>query len=32
MTMLEAGDEVLAMVDDNARYILAKLLSRPDEI
>jgi trk system potassium uptake protein TrkA len=32
MTMLEAGDEVLAMVDDNARYVLAKLLGRPDDI
>jgi trk system potassium uptake protein len=32
MTLLEAGDEVLAMVDDNARYVLAKLLGRPDEI
>lgn len=29
-TMLEAGDEVLAMVDDNARQVLARLLGRPD--
>lgn len=29
-TVLEAGDEVLAMVDDNARQVLAKLLGRPD--
>ena len=29
-TMLEAGDEVLAMVDDNARQVLAHLLGRPD--
>ena len=29
-TVLEAGDEVLAMVDDNARQVLARLLGRPD--
>jgi len=29
-TMLEAGDEVLAMVDDSARQVLARLLGRPD--
>ena len=29
-TILEAGDEVLAMVDDNARQVLARLLGRPD--
>lgn len=29
-TMLEAGDEVLAMVDDTARQVLARLLGRPD--
>jgi trk system potassium uptake protein TrkA len=30
ITTLEAGDEVLAMVDDNARQVLARLLGRPD--
>ena len=29
-TMLEAGDEVLAMVDGTARQVLARLLGRPD--
>jgi hypothetical protein len=29
--VLEAGDEVLAMVDDHARQILAHLLGRPDD-
>ena len=29
-TVLEAGDEVLAMVDDNTRQVLARLLGRPD--
>lgn len=29
-TVLEAGDEVLAMVDDSARQVLARLLGRPD--
>lgn len=28
-TILEEGDEILAMVDDAARGLLAKLLSRP---
>ena len=30
-TVMEAGDEVLALVDEPARDVLAKLLSRPDQ-
>jgi trk system potassium uptake protein TrkA len=30
VTALEEGDEVLAIVDDSARDVLAKLLSRSD--
>lgn len=31
LTVLEEGDEVLAMVDENSRHVLAKLLGRPHE-
>ena len=31
-TILEEGDEILALVDDPAREQLAKLLSRPQSI
>lgn len=31
MTVLEEGDEILALVDDQSRLALAKLLGRPDE-
>jgi trk system potassium uptake protein TrkA len=31
ITILEEGDEILALVDDNAREQLAKILGRPEE-
>jgi len=32
VTILEEGDEILALVDDSARAQLAKLLGRPEEV
>ncbi len=32
VTILEEGDEILALVDDFARGQLAKLLGRPEEV
>jgi trk system potassium uptake protein TrkA len=31
VTVLEEGDEILALVDDSAREQLAKILGRPEE-